>query len=381
MKTLLSIALSALFILSSTTYALPQDGGEGSKSSGSGTSRSSEESKQSKSFTVTKGGDLEMNISGGDIRLSTWDKDEVFVVVDGIDEEDMDYVKMTQSGNTIHIEYRPRWNWSSDAVFKISLPAQFNADVRTSGGNIDVRGTMKGKLTGMTSGGDIRTADIEGTTNLKTSGGDISLGTVSGEADVKTSGGGIKVEKVGKSLKASTAGGDVEVGDVGGDAVLSTSGGEMKVGKVSGSASLKTAGGDIDLRSASGTVEAKTAGGNVRLENITGSIDARTAGGDVEAELIPSGKGASELRSSGGNVVLSVPSNAKATIDATIRIRGGWRHREEEYDIRSEFKEESKTTDKDEQEIHAVYKLNGGGDMITLETTNGNIDIRKMAGK
>ncbi len=340
-----------------------------------------EEEKDSKSFTVTKGGQLEVSVSAGDIQLKTWEKDEVNVVVDGIDEEDMANVKVTQSGNTVRVEYRPRWNSSSDVFFKISLPAQFDADVRTSGGNIEVRGTMKGKLTGSTSGGDIRTGDIEGTMDMKTSGGNIELGTVSGEAEVKTSGGDIKVEKVGKSLRASTAGGDVEVGDVGGDAVLSTSGGEVKVGKVSGSATLKTAGGDIELRSASGSVEAKTAGGNIRLENISGAIVAKTAGGDVIAELIPSGKGPSELRSSGGNVILSIPPGAKATIDATIELRDGWGHRHEEYDIHSDFKEESKTRDKDEGEIHAVYQLNGGGDRITLETTNGNIEVRKLGNK
>ncbi len=366
MKTILSVAFSALFVLSMNTYAALRDGEEG---------------KESKSFTVAKGGQLEVNVSGGDIALNTWEKDEVAVVVDGIDEEDMDYVKITQSGNTVRVDYRPRWNSSGDVLFKISLPAQFDADVRTSGGNIEVRGTMKGKLTGSTSGGDIRTGDIEGTMDMKTSGGDIKLGTVSGEAEVKTSGGDIKVEKVGKSLKASTAGGDVEVGDVGGDAVLSTSGGEVKVGKVSGSATLKTAGGDIELRSASGIVEAKTAGGNIRLENITGSIDAKTAGGDVVAELIPSGKGPSELRSSGGNVILSIPSNAKATIEATIQLRDGWGRRQEKYDIHSDFKEESKTNDEDAQEIHAVYRLNGGGDRITIETTNGNIELRKLGNK
>ncbi len=316
MKTILSVAFSALFVLSMNTYAALRD---------------NEEGKDSKSFTVTKGGRLEVNVSGGDIELNTWEKDAVTVVVDGIDEEDMDFVKITQSGNTVRVDYRPRWNSSGDVLFKISLPAQFDADVRTSGGNIEVRGTMKGKLTGSTSGGDIRTGDIEGTMDMKTSGGNIELGSVSGEAEVKTSGGDIKVEKVGKSLNASTSGGDVEVGDVGGDATLSSSGGEVKVGKVSGSARLKTAGGDIVLRSASGTVEAKTAGGNIRLENISGSIVAKTAGGDVMAQLIPSGKGPSELRSSGGNVMLSIPSNAKATIEATIQLRDGWGRRQERY--------------------------------------------------
>jgi len=96
---------------------------------------------------------------------------------------------------------------------------------------------------------------------------------------------------------------------------------------------------------------------------------------------MPSGKGRSELRSSGGNVSLSLPSSASATIDATIRIQGGWRHAQDEYDIHSDFTAESKNVDKDDEEIHAVYKLNGGGESITIETTNGNIEIRKMSGK
>lgn len=123
------------------------------------------------------------------------------------------------------------------------------------------------------------------------------------------------------------------------------------------------------------------AAGNVQLENITGSIEAKTAGGDISADLIPSGKGRSELRSSGGNIVLYLPSDAKASVEATIRIRGWWRARSEDYDIRSDFPESSKTIDKDEQEIQASYKINGGGDPITLETSNGNIDIRKKPGK
>ncbi|HTX18877.1 MAG TPA: DUF4097 family beta strand repeat-containing protein [Bacteroidota bacterium] len=340
-----------------------------------------DDTKATKTFTVTKGGELELSVNCGDVKLKTWDKDQVSITVEGIDGEDLDDVHMTQSGNTVRVEYRPRWNWQKDVTFRVSLPEQFDADVHTSGGNIDVRGTMKGKLTGYTSGGDISTEKIEGATTLKTSGGDITLGDVGGEADVRTSGGEIKVERVGKSLKASTAGGDVEVGDVGGDAVLSSSGGEVKVGKVSGSATLRTAGGDVELRSASGDVEAKTAGGNIRLENITGSISAKTAGGDILAELMPSGKGMSELRSSGGNVVLSLPEKSNATIDATIKIQGRWMRRSEEYDIRSDFAAESKNVDKDEEEIHAVYKLNGGGERITIETTNGNIDIRKLSGK
>jgi hypothetical protein len=144
---------------------------------------------------------------------------------------------------------------------------------------------------------------------------------------------------------------------------------------VSGSATLKTAGGDIELRGASGTVEAKTAGGDIECANVTGSITAATAGGDVYAELNPSGSGMNTLETAGGDVQIVLPADAKATVDARIKIRRGWGDDEEEYEILSDFPAE--THEKDKKLIRAHYVLGGGGATIRLETVNGNIEIRK----
>ena len=149
------------------------------------------------------------------------------------------------------------------------------------------------------------------------------------------------------------------------------------MGKVSGKASMSTAGGNIELKGASGSVTAKTAGGDVRLENITGSIEAKTAGGEVDAELFPAGKGSSRLASAGGNVRLRVPENARVTIEAVIRIQDRWRMGSERYKVRSDFKAESYEKNEDDEEIRAIYKLNGGGESIFLETVNADIEIKK----
>jgi DUF4097 and DUF4098 domain-containing protein YvlB len=360
-----TMILAALAVLFTSLHAFEADNNTG---------------RQTKSFTVAKGGDLTMNISGGDIRLVTWGKDEVSVVADGIRDDEKEYLTMSQEGQTIRVDFRPRWGSSGDVKFTVSLPSQFNADVHTSGGDLEVEGVITGKLKGSTSGGDIRTGTIDGPTSLKTSGGDITLGKINGETDVKTSGGDIRIESVTKNLNASTSGGNVEVGDIGGEAVLRTSGGDVKAGKVTGKATLKTSGGNIDLASASGSTEAMTAGGNVSLKNITGAISAKTAGGNIYAELIPSGSAGSDLKSSGGDVVLSLPSNAKATIDATIYLRGGgWgRRHNDQYTIHSDFEAEAKSAAKEGDDIHQVYQLNGGGERITVETSNGNIEIRKL---
>jgi DUF4097 and DUF4098 domain-containing protein YvlB len=352
---------------------------------------------RSKSFTVSKGGKLEVTVRSGDIRISPWNKNEVYIQAEGIDEDDLDRLKMTQSGNRVRVEFRPRGSrWSDNPRFEINTPSEFDIELKTSGGDLDVTGVINGKVTGSTAGGDINLADVTGTlemstsggdiralevkgnAKLRTSGGDIELKAVSGEAEISTSGGDIKVESVGKRLEARTSGGDIQIGDVGGEAKASTAGGDVKVGKVSGGATLSTAGGNVELRGASGTVTAKTAGGDIRLENITGTIQAKTAGGDIRAELIPSGKGGSELKTAGGDIKLWVPENAKATIEATIVVEDRWSRRKSKYEIRSDFKADSYVEDEDAEEIRAKYVLNGGGETITLETVNSNIEIRKL---
>lgn len=307
---------------------------------------------------------------------------------------------MDQRGNTVRVEYRNRRGWNRGHTrFEITVPTQFNTDLRTSGGDIEIRGDIDGKIKGSTSGGDVilgniskgtvdlstsggdmRTGDIQGDVNLRTSGGDIELGKVGGNADVKTSGGDIRVESVGKTLKAATSGGDITIGDVGGEATVSTSGGDVKVRRVAGWASMSTSGGNIELLGASGKVKANTAGGDIRLEDITGSIEAATAGGDVSAELKPTGTGRSRLSSAGGEITLYIPENAKATIEAIIEIEGRWRSRSREYEVKSDFKEDTydKSGREDDREVHAVYKLNGGGEDITLKTVNSNIYIKKL---
>ena len=348
----------------------------------------------SQSFTVTKGGRLELAISGGDIRITGWEKNEVAVKTMGIDEEDLQSLKMSQNGNTVRVRFHPSGG-SSDVHFDISVPSQFDLDVQTSGGDIEIAGPLAGDLRGTTSGGNIRLGDlggsielstaggdiqaggIKGVLKLRTSGGDIRIKNVSEEADVSTSGGDITVEQAGKQLRARTSGGNVRIGDVGGDANASTSGGNVEVGSVSGSASLSTSGGDIDLKSASGTVKASSSGGDLKLGKISGTVEGSTSGGNIEAQLVSGKIGRSRLSSAGGDIKLLVPTDAKATIQARIRVQGRWRTASKEYDIVSDFKTDDYQKNEDDQEIRATVNLNGGGEVVTLETTNGNIEIRK----
>ncbi len=352
--------------------------------------------RREKTFTVSKGGTLRVEVNVGDINIHTWDKNEVHVLVTGEDEdEELSNIRFRQRENTVSIEYDPEWGPSGDLRFEISIPVQFNVSTETSAGEIRIDGAMTGSLKGETSGGNIRigsvrgrvelstsggdivTEDIDGDLSLNTSGGDIKVGKVTGATDVHTSGGEISIESCGQSATAETAGGNVSIGDINGDATVSTAGGDITVAKIAGSAKLKTAGGNIDISGANGKVFAKTAGGDIIMENIVGAVDARTSAGNLEIELTPSGTGKSVLTTSVGDAILHIAENTKAVINARVRVQGWWRGSSDNDYFFSDFKEDSYEKSGRDKEVRATYTLNGGGKQISILTTMGNIHIKK----
>jgi DUF4097 and DUF4098 domain-containing protein YvlB len=352
---------------------------------------------QTKSFAISQGGSLELVTGAGDVRITTWEKAEVHIEARGVRPEDVDRLDMTQLGASVRVEYRPPRRSSRGIRFEISVPAHFNLNIRTSGGDIRVQGTLTGDATGQTAGGDVTIGNVNGKVDVSTSGGDVRVGRVQGDAsmhtsggdvhlemaagevDAHTAGGDIRIGTVGRTITAKTAGGDMTVGDVSGDAKISTAGGDINVGRVSGGASLDTAGGDISLREATGQVKAQTAGGDIHLENVSGSLEANTAGGDIEATLNPSGTGSSRLVTAGGDIKLYLPETAGVTIDARIRIKGDWDEHIRKYDIHSDFEAQTYRKDEAREEIRATFTINGGGQRIWLETVNGHIEIRRSA--
>jgi DUF4097 and DUF4098 domain-containing protein YvlB len=370
---------------------------------------------RTRTLKIGKGGTLTVQIEGvgADIAVSTWQKSEIELRIDGLSDEALKDLEINENGNSVRVELYvdEGWRKSRSARFSFTVPSEISLDLGTSGGDITITNTIKGTVTAGTSGGDIEIGEVEGDVSAATSGGDVEVGKVTGKVDLKTSGGDVKAVEVNgdasletsggdidvgdvkgactastsggdikagsveKSLVASTAGGDITIEKVGGDARASTAGGDIMVGMVSGSAVLKTAGGDIKLDGASGKVEVKTAGGDIECSKITGSITAGTAGGDVYAELNPSGAGLNSLETQGGDISIVLPPDAKATVEARIRIRHGWGGGKDDYDITSDFPAE--THEKDTKLIHARYVIGGGGATIKLETVNGNIEVRK----
>jgi len=354
---------------------------------------------KTKSFNVKKGGTLYVNLTEGDVKISTWDKNEVYIKIKSDDRKKISGISLTLEDNTVKISNRDGggWGWSGDITVNVSIPSEFNVEVNTQSGDVSQTGNLKGTATVFTAGGDIRLQGVTGKTVLKsnggdittgnigddlllsTNGGDVNTGYVSGITNIKTMGGDITVTTASKDLIVTTMGGDINIGNVGGKAEVKTMGGSISVKKISGDAIIDTYGGDISLSGATGNIEATTYGGNIRMSNISGAVNLDTKSGDIYLELNPSENNNSKIRTMNGGVRIYLPSNTKATINATVSGRNynEYRDRKPGNTIRSDFEAKSFTSNDRRDKIEAKYILNGGGKTITIISFNGNIEIRK----
>ena len=176
-------------------------------------------------------------------------------------------------------------------------------------------------------------------------------------------------------MNVSTGGGNVQAGTVGGVFSVSTGGGNVAVQKVSGSTAVSTGGGNISVGGSVGTTKVSSGGGNISLKSITGGVKCVTGSGDVYIELKPDGKTESKISSGYGSVVLYIPADSKATITAKVKDYNTWGE-DNDKPITSDFK--TTTEDKSSHSLRYVYVLNGGGSDIEIQSTSGDIKIKKM---
>ena len=342
----------------------------------------------SKQFSVSPGQKLQVEAShGGDLTVETGGEGQVSVNVYGLDESQ---VQIEQRDGTIYVGAgEAHGNWRA-ASFEITIPRQFDVDLSTRGGDIEVSGHLIGELNARTHGGDIGFSSVDGNVNIRTHGGDveggevatscsiesyagdIEIAAVAGTAEFNTHAGDIEVGSVGGSLTAKTMMGDISAERIGGAADLHSMGGDIDVGRAGGSVSARTMGGDVSVTGASGEVVVSTKGGDLELGDLTGSVHGETMGGDIYAELNP-GETGSELETRAGDISLVLPSGARVTVQATVKVRG-WDD-EDEYGIRSDFEGQIQTGDK---VIEGVFQINGGGPTITLVTSAGEIEILRQ---
>ncbi|HEY1481216.1 MAG TPA: energy transducer TonB [Candidatus Acidoferrum sp.] len=290
--------------------------------------------------------------------------------------------------------------------FVISVPANYNLNVTTGGGDIETAdigghvflntegGNIKtGRLgalargTGtadtplakvVTQGGHITVEDVYGDLDAFTAGGHIQAGNINGSAKLRTGGGHIRAGRIKGAARLETDGGNITVGEAGAALGVRTGGGQIDLGEVHGSIHAQTAGGGIRAMYIAGPMEMQTNGGSICLTRVANTVRAETGGGTITAWITPDARdvnhvvqlpGPSQLGSSTGDIVVFLPRNIAATIDATVENGGPTR-------IESDPSLQLNVQAQADGLVHALGVLNGGGALLKLRTTAGKIRLQ-----
>ncbi len=247
-----------------------------------------------KSFNVNAGEKLFVSAGGGgDVIVDCWDKNEVLVKIYGnrkaeskIDftlekKEKEVYVKGERKGSGFFSSFS-----HINVKYTVTVPKDYMLELKTSGGDIKVD-LVNGLKKLSTSGGDIILKNTRGEISGSTSGGDILIENTEGDISVSTSGGDIKVKTINSKLEAATSGGDVDVDYKGENKGIdvSTSGGDIKLAfekNIKANLELRTSGGEISVSLPLSSTEKISTSKFIAKCNEGGKeIKATTSGGDI----------------------------------------------------------------------------------------------------
>lgn len=279
-----------------------------------------------KTFPVQSGAKLSVATSGGNVRVESADVQSVRIVARQIfpkadtDAEAGQIAKslalvMEQTGDAVR------------ASAKYTKPSWFRAPVYVE---FDVTVPRSCDATLTTSGGNVSVSDLAGAVKARTSGGDITLGRIHGPVDARTSGGNVKLAACAQS------------------AFLETSGGNIDAGPVARELRITTSGGNIRINGAEGAVDARTSGGtiNATFARVSNECALSTSGGDMEVRLGKSSALLLDAMTSGGRVWAS----DALQIDTLAGCNGG--------------------------KNRLAGKVNGGGPLVKLRSSGGDIDVK-----
>jgi len=294
--------------------------------------------------------------------------------------------------------------------FEVAVPHGYSVDVNTEAGDIttaDIGGTAAlhtqggniktGRIgsSGLrdagwgrsiakleTEGGHIQVLDVAGDLTAITGGGHINVGNIAGDASLRTGGGHIRAGQIGGRAELETAGGNITVAHAGSLVSVRTGGGQIDFGEVRGSVRAQTGGGGIRVMYVSGPMELESSSGSICLTRVAGALQAATSGGTITAWInpeAPSGggnvrlAGPSQLASGNGDIIVFLPRNLAANIEATV-INGGEDHIEADPELHLTMQASANGSGP----VHGMAVLHGGGAPLKLKTTAGKIRLHYL---
>lgn len=280
-----------------------------------------------KSFNVSEGGALTMDVERGSIEVDT------------------------EKGDTLKVKVVMKARASSESKAQ-EIFEDYHIDFKHTGSDVRVTAEWEGSKRFFSRGNKLRvrflvTVPEKYDLDLRTSGGSISVSDIEGEVKVKTSGGSLKFDTVKGEVWGRTSGGSIKLEGCTGNADVDTSGGSISIGKVEGE------------------VKARTSGGSIQVNEVMGTINASTSGGSVSAYISRQPMGDCTLKTSGGSVTAKLAKDIKVDLDA--KTSGGR--------VYTDF---PVTTKSGKSKRKLITKINGGGPELYIRTSGGSIKIKEI---
>jgi hypothetical protein len=143
--------------------------------------------------------------------------------------------------------------------------------------------------------------------------------------------------------------------------------GSLVVSGIDAAAFLSTGDGRVEVSDFSGPLKAKTGDGSMRISGRFDELNLSTGDGRIECEIRPGSKMSTRwvLRTNDGSLSLRLPANFAAEIEA----RTGDGH------VRVDLPITMKASSQDGH--HVRGSINGGGNLLDIQTGDGSIDIRQ----
>jgi len=278
------------------------------------------------------------------------------------------------------------------ADIAVQIPRQTQVvKVETRAGSLSFN-SISGSVIGVTGSGNVKLDDVSGPVKISSGSGVMEAGSLGSDLYLQSGGGNVSVERVNGRVIVKTGGGRVRIGTSGGTSI-DTGAGNIEVTKCNGDLHVNSGGGNLNLGDVYGSVLAETAGGSVRLASAQGGVRVITGGGTVEllkvgqSAQVETGAGAitvqfvaghnqfrdSFLHTAAGDVVVYLPANLGVSVHASTELANG-------KGITSAFPGLAITSEGGNygpKSMYAEGPLNGGGPILRVRTTIGQIDIRR----
>ncbi|MFL6248858.1 MAG: DUF4097 family beta strand repeat-containing protein [Thermoanaerobaculia bacterium] len=237
--------------------------------------------------------------------------------------------------------------------------------------------TVDGPQTSDAARGDLQRGTVVSSMQYATSLGDVKVSTIRGNADIFTGAGQVQIGEVTGVAKVRSLGGPLQLGEIMGALTASTRAGDILVDSTRRGGTISTEGGTISLLYTSGPTRLTSGGGDITVRQAAAPVNAETSSGDIAITIDPQSKTETiEARTGKGNVILNVPPLFRADLEATIITNDPAGDT-----IVSDLPGLSITREQvgGTTRVHAVGKINGGGERVVLEATGG--DIRVSTGR